>query len=105
MADSGSEQERFKQAIEALLEPERFREVERRLSQAVPELQSLLARALAEAGWLEPARIEAVEKAMSSPDPAERGTAVRTMLAEEARLAMLVGVAVGWELSRELNSP
>jgi len=28
---------------------------------------------------------------------------VRTLLAEETRLGMLVGVAVGWELARELD--
>jgi hypothetical protein len=31
--------------------------------------------------------------------------AVRTLLAEETRLGMLVGVAVGFELSRELDRP
>ena len=34
---------------------------------------------------------------------AERLVAVRTLLAEEARMGMLVGVAVGWELARELE--
>ena len=35
-------------------------------------------------------------------DPEERLTHFRTLLAEEARMGMLVGVAVGWELAREL---
>jgi hypothetical protein len=29
---------------------------------------------------------------------------VRTLLAEETRIGMLVGVAVGWELARELDT-
>ena len=33
----------------------------------------------------------------------ERLRAVRTLLAEETRTGMLVGVAVGWALSRELE--
>jgi hypothetical protein len=33
----------------------------------------------------------------------ERTRAVRTLLAEETRLGMLIGVAVGWELARELE--
>ncbi len=37
-----------------------------------------------------------------SIDPVERATAVRTLVAEETRLGMLVGVAVGLELSNEL---
>jgi len=36
-------------------------------------------------------------------DQQERTTAVRVLLAEETRLGMLVGVAVGLELARELE--
>ena len=35
-------------------------------------------------------------------DPDERILAVRTLLAEETRIGMMVGVAVGWELRNEL---
>ena len=35
----------------------------------------------------------------------ERLTAVRTLLAEEARMGMMVGVAVGWALAEELHQP
>ena len=31
-------------------------------------------------------------------------TRVETLLAEETRLGMMVGVAVGWELARELGN-
>jgi hypothetical protein len=37
-------------------------------------------------------------------DDEERVTAVRTLMAEEARIGMMVGVAVGFELARELQS-
>ena len=33
----------------------------------------------------------------------ERTTAIRTLLAEEARMGMMVGVAVGWALAEELS--
>src|SRR5688572_20040525 len=62
MAGSSAPDERLRQAIEALLEPERFREAERRLARALPELQNVLARALAEGGWLEPSRMEAIDR-------------------------------------------
>ena len=29
---------------------------------------------------------------------------MRTLLAEETRMGMLIGVAVGWELARELET-
>ena len=42
-------------------------------------------------------------KAATVPDSGERLTAVRTLLAEEARMGMMVGVAVGWALAQELS--
>ena len=46
---------------------------------------------------------QAVREAAGHDDVGERLRAVRTMLAEETRLSMLVGVAVGFELARELS--
>ena len=44
-----------------------------------------------------------MRKAASAPGEAERTAAMRTLLAEETRIGMLVGVAVGWELAHELE--
>jgi hypothetical protein len=89
-------------ALEALSDPERFRAAEGRVSRMAPQLQRILAGALQEGGWLEAHESE-VLKAATTPDEEARLTAVRTLLAEETRLGMLVGVAVGWELARELQ--
>ncbi len=89
-------------ALEALTQPERFRSAEGRVAQIAPQLQRILASALDEGGWLEAHEAQAL-KAATTPNEDERITAVRTMLAEEVRLGMLVGVAVGWELARELE--
>ena len=35
----------------------------------------------------------------------ERITAVRTLLAEESRMGMMIGVTVGWVLNEELSKP
>ena len=92
-------------AIERLLDPERFAEAERLVARAAPQLQKVLIAALAEGGWFgEPHDAEAL-KAATAPDPEERITAVRSLLAEEARMGMMVGVAVGWALKEELNEP
>lgn len=89
-------------AIERLLDPERFSEAERVVAQAAPKLQKVLAAALAEGGWFsEPQEAETL-KAATVPDPEERLAAVRALLAEEARMGMMVGVAVGWALREEL---
>lgn len=89
-------------AIERLLAPERFSEAERIVAQAAPQLQKVLATALAESGWFgEPHQNETL-KAATNPDPEQRITAIRTLLAEEATVGMMVGVAVGWALKEEL---
>ncbi len=93
----------FDAAIERLLDPERFSEAERVVAQAAPQLQKVLAAALAEGGWFgEPHEAETL-KAATAPDPDERIAAVRSLLAEEARMGMMVGVAVGWALKEEMT--
>ena len=90
-------------ALEALSEPDRFREAERRVTRVAPQLQRILNRALHEGGWFDEAQESQVRQAATTPEEGERVTAVRTLLAEETRIGMLVGVAVGWELARELE--
>ena len=55
-------------------------------------------------GWFGEAHESQVRKAVAAEEPSERTAAVRTLLAEETRLGMLVGVAVGWELARVLSA-
>ncbi len=92
-------------AIERLLDAERFVEAEQIVARAAPQLQKVLVAALAEGGWFgEPHDAETL-RAATVPDPDERITAVRALLAEEARMGMMVGVAVGWALNEELRTP
>jgi hypothetical protein len=90
-------------AVEALSDPERFSAATSIIERAAPQLQGLLAVALKEGGWFEDSHEHAVQIAALTDDPAERVAAVRTLMAEEARLGMMVGVAVGYELARELE--
>ena len=89
-------------AVEALSDPARFREAESQIARMAPQLQRILAQAMFEGGWFGDAHDGQVLKAATTPDPDERITAVRTLLAEETRIGMMVGVAVGWELRNEL---
>ena len=92
-------------ALEALTEPERFRAAETRVAEMAPQLQHILARALAEGGWFGGAHESQLRQACAMPDDGRRLAAVRGLLDEETRIGMLVGVAVGWELHRELDRP
>jgi hypothetical protein len=99
------DQRQLEAAIERLRDPGRFSEAERVVAQAAPQLQKVLAAALAEGGWFaEPHEAETL-KAATAPDPDERIAAVRALLAEEARMGMMVGVAVGWALREEMTDP
>jgi hypothetical protein len=104
MPDRFSDEE-LSAALEALSDPGRFREIEHRVAAAAPQLQKVLAGALAEGGWFDAAHEERLASVAGLADPAERLSHFRALLAEEARMGMLVGVAVGWELSRELQRP
>lgn len=95
--------EQLDAAIERLLDAERFAEAERIVSRAAPQLQKVLAAALAEGGWFGESHEAEMLKAATVPDPDERLVALRGLLAEEARMGMMVGVAVGWALHGELN--
>jgi hypothetical protein len=91
-------------AIEALADPDRFRDAQAIVEQAAPQLQKVLGLALQEGGWFDEAHDSAVAGAALTADEEERVKAVRTLMAEEARIGMMVGVAVGYELARELGS-
>ena len=96
---------RLDAAIEALTDRERFREAESVVAAAAPKLQRILADALETGGWFGEAHEAEVRKAATAATDDERMTAVRTLLAEEARMGMMVGVAVGWALAAELQRP
>jgi hypothetical protein len=91
-------------AIAEITDPARLREAQDMVARAAPALQRVLAEAMAEGGWFDAGHEQAVREATAESDPESRHRAIRTLLAEETRLGMLVGVAVGFELSRTLES-
>ena len=89
-------------AIARLNDSERLREAEALVLRAAPELQHILAQALESGGWFSESHETELRRALELPE-AERATALRVMLAEETRMGMLVGVAVGWALAEEIE--
>ena len=102
MPDSYDEA-RVDAAIEALGERDRFREAEALIAGIAPKLQRVLAQALEAGGWFAESHEAEVRKSATVEGEEERLTAIRTLLAEETRIGMMVGVAVGWALHQELN--
>jgi hypothetical protein len=89
-------------AIEALADPQRLEEAQRLVGANAPGLQRILNEALHAADWFGSAHQAAVLEAAGKPDVDERLAAVRTLIAEETGVSMLIGVAVGYELAHEL---
>jgi hypothetical protein len=89
-------------AVQALTIPERLAGAQDTVARFAPQLQRVLNEALVDGGWFGEAHDTQVARAAATADPDERARAVRTLVAEETRLGMMVGVAVGIELAREL---
>jgi hypothetical protein len=89
-------------AVQALADPARFEEAQRIVAEHAPALQRILNQALDEADWFGAAHQQSVLESAGRADIEDRLLAVRTLLAEETRVSMLIGVAVGYELAHEL---
>lgn len=89
-------------AVAALSDPERFGHAQEIVTHAAPGLQAVLGNALAQGGWFDEAHEAQLSSAAGTEDPAARVAAIQTLVEEETRLGMLVGVSVGFELARVL---
>ncbi len=92
-------------AVAALSRDGRLQGAQDLVTRAAPQLQRVLDEALHNGGWFGPAHDQAVGEAAATEAVGDRRRAVHTLVAEETRLGMLVGVAVGFELARELGDP
>lgn len=90
-------------AVQALGDPQRLAHAQDVVTHAAPALQRILAEALREGGWFGAAHAAEVERVAAEPDMQERSRAVDVLVAEQTRLGMFVGVAVGFELAHELQ--
>jgi hypothetical protein len=91
-------------AVAALSDPDRLRHAQEVVTHAAPGLQRVVNQALDEGGWFQDAHHGQIAKVAREEDPEERLRAFRVLVAEEARLGMLVGVTVGFGRARELEA-
>ena len=89
-------------AVGALADPERLGHAQEIVTHAAPSLQRVLGAALEQGGWFDQAHEASLAQAAELEDPVQRARAIQTLVEEETRLGMLVGVSVGFELAREL---
>ena len=103
VADRAYTDQELDAAVAAISDPARLHRAQEVVMRTAPSLQRLLGAALDEGGWFDAGADQAVREAASREEPDQRLRELRTLLAEETRLGMLVGVAVGFELARELD--
>ena len=103
--DTAHQQQVLEAAVQALGEPGRLADAQRAIAAHAPQLQRILNQALEDADWFGSAHQAEVRKATAAEDPEARAVAVRTLIAEETRVVMLIGVAVGLELAHLLDHP
>jgi len=103
MSEKPYTQEQLQAAVEAITDPERLQAAQELVASALPDLQRILGEALEQGGWFGEAHQTLVLKAVGEPEIDERQTKVATLIAEETRLSMMVGVAVGYQLAQELS--
>ena len=72
------------------------------VTHAAPGLQQILGAALDAGGFFDSAHQGEISRVAEIVDSEERRIALAELVAEESRLAMLVGVAVGLALAEEL---
>ena len=96
--------EQLDAAVAALDDPQRLQAAQDLVARAAPQLQRILNSALDSGGWFGAAHEAELLKAAGHADIDGRLVAVRTLVAEETRMGMLVGVAVGFALARDLHT-
>lgn len=104
MADRAYTDAQLDAAVASLEDAGRLRDAQELVTRAAPQLQRVLNAALSEGGWFGDIHEQAVHAAAGEAELAQRKAAISTLVAEETRLGMLVGVAVGFELARTLEA-
>jgi hypothetical protein len=82
---------------------ERFAHAQEIVTHAAPGLQRILNEALQAGGFFDAAHEGEWRRVAHIEEAGEREAALRTLVAEETRVGMLVGVAIGLELAQELR--
>lgn len=104
MAEQRFSDEELERALRRLEDGDRLRVAEETVGRVAPGLQRVLAASMAAGGWFGDSHRAELERIATIEDDAERRKAIDLLVAEEARIAMMVGAAVGWALAEDLGA-
>jgi hypothetical protein len=105
VSPAGFTEAELEAAVDRLSDGARLREAEAHVAAAAPGLQRVLVEALAAGGWFGDSHRAELDRIAAVPEERERAAEIDLLLAEETRISMMVGVAVGWALADELGPP
>lgn len=104
MAEHRYSAEQVDAAVAAIADGERFADAQEVVTHAAPGLQQILGAALDAGGFFDSAHQGEIARVAAITDDQQRRVALAELVAEESRLAMLIGVAVGLALADELGT-
>ena len=104
MAEHRYSAEQVDAAVAAIADGKRFADAQELVTHAAPGLQQILGAALDAGGFFDSAHQGEIGRVAGIDDNEARRVALAELVAEESRLAMLVGVAVGLALADELRT-
>lgn len=93
----------LQRAIELISNLDRLKDAQEVVQRTAPQLQGIFNAVLTSGGWFDSAHEAELKRVAALEDPAERAESVAGLVAEQSQLAMLIGVAVGFELYRTLE--
>ncbi len=104
MAEHRYSAEQVDAAVTAIADGGRFANAQEVVTHAAPGLQQILGAALDAGGFFDSAHQGEIARVAAITDDQQRRVALAELVAEESRLAMLIGVAVGLALADELRA-
>ena len=102
MAEHRYSAEQVDAAVAAIADGDRFADAQEFVTHAAPGLQQILGASLDAGGCFDSAHQGEITRVAEIADDESRRAALAQLVAEESRLAMLIGVAVGLALADEL---
>ena len=102
MAEHRYSAEQVDAAVAAIADGDRFADAQELVTHAAPGLQQILGASLDAGGFFDSAHQAEITRVAEIADAESRRASLAQLVAEESRLAMLIGVAVGLALADEL---
>lgn len=91
------------EAVKSVTQPDRLDEAQKIVARIAPQLGQLIEGALSDGDWFSQTHQQSLQAVIGIEDSQGQLQALRSFLADETRISLLIGVTVGIELAKELK--